>query len=75
LLVPATSVRLQPDLVWRAGIDALTLLKNDHEELKKHLEAGEDTTHRAVKTRAEIFDTVSTLLMAHERIKRSSTRP
>ena len=50
-------------------MDALTLLKNDHEELKKHLEAGEDTTERAVKTRAEILDTVSTLLTAHERIE------
>jgi hemerythrin HHE cation binding domain-containing protein len=50
-------------------MDALTLLKNDHEELKKHLEAGEDTTERAVKSRAEILDTVSTLLMAHERIE------
>jgi hemerythrin-like domain-containing protein len=50
-------------------MDALTLLKNDHEELKKHLDAGEDTTERAVKTRAEILDTVSTLLMAHERIE------
>jgi hypothetical protein len=50
-------------------MDALTLLKNDHEELNKHLEAGEDTTERAVKTRAAILDTVSTLLMAHERIE------
>jgi hypothetical protein len=50
-------------------MDALTLLKNDHDELKKHLEAGEDTTERAVKARAEILDTVSTLLMAHERIE------
>jgi hypothetical protein len=50
-------------------MDALTLLKNDHEELKKHLEAGEDTTDRAVKSRAQILDTVSTLLMAHERIE------
>lgn len=50
-------------------MDALTLLKNDHEELKKHLDAGEDTTERAVKRRAEILDTVSTLLMAHERIE------
>jgi len=50
-------------------MDALTLLKNDHVEVKKHLEAGEDTTERAVKTRAEILDTVSTLLIAHERIE------
>ena len=50
-------------------MDALTLLKNDHQELKKHLDAGEDTTERAVKTRAEILDTVSTLLIAHERIE------
>src|SRR3954453_563702 len=50
-------------------MDALTLLTNDHEELKKHLDAGEQTTERAVKTRAEILDTVSTLLIAHERIE------
>src|SRR5262249_43271796 len=29
----------------------------------------EDTTARAVKTRAEVLDTVSTLLMAHERME------
>jgi hypothetical protein len=50
-------------------MDALTLLTSDHEELKKHLEAGEQTTARAVKARAEILDTVSTLLTAHERIE------
>jgi hypothetical protein len=56
-------------------MDALTLLKNDHKELKKHLEAGEDTTERAVKTRAEILETVSTLLMAHERIEEAIFYP
>ena len=49
-------------------MDALTLLTSDHKELKKHLEAGEQTTERAVKTRADL-DTVSTLLTAHERIE------
>ena len=50
-------------------MDAITLLKNDHDELKKHLEEGEQTTERAVKTRADILETVSTLLTAHERIE------
>jgi hemerythrin-like domain-containing protein len=50
-------------------VNALTLLKSDHDELKQHLEAGEDTTERGVKTRAGILDTVTTLLTAHERIE------
>jgi hemerythrin-like domain-containing protein len=50
-------------------VDAITLLTNDHEELKKYLEAGEDTTEAAVEARAEILDTVATLLTAHERIE------
>jgi hemerythrin-like domain-containing protein len=50
-------------------VDAITLLTNDHDELKKHLEAGEETTERAVKARADILDTVVTLLTAHERIE------
>jgi hypothetical protein len=50
-------------------LDAITLLTNDHDELKKYLADGEDTTERAVKRRAEILDTVSTLLTAHERIE------
>jgi hemerythrin-like domain-containing protein len=50
-------------------VNAIKLLTNDHDELKKHLEAGEKTTERAVKTRAELLDTVTTLLTAHERIE------
>jgi hemerythrin superfamily protein len=51
------------------AVDAITLLTNDHDELKKHLSDGEDTTEYAVQRRAEILDTVSTLLTAHERIE------
>lgn len=50
-------------------MDAITLLTNDHDELKKHLEAGEETSEAAVRQRAEILDTVATLLRAHERIE------
>jgi hypothetical protein len=50
-------------------LDAITLLKNDHDELKKHLEDGEHTTGRAVKSRADILRTVAALLTAHERIE------
>jgi hypothetical protein len=50
-------------------MNAITLLKNDHDELKGYLEKGEDTTERAIKTRADILATVTTMLQAHERIE------
>ena len=36
-------------------MDAISLLKADHDKVKKMLADGEETTERAVKTRGEVF--------------------
>ena len=50
-------------------MNALTLLKEDHKTLKKLLSDGEDTTERAVKTRHQLLERVTTQLSAHELIE------
>lgn len=47
-------------------MDALTLLKEDHDRVKKMLAEGETTTERGVKTRGELFARLKTELEAHE---------
>ena len=37
-------------------MDAIALLKADHDKVKKMLADGEETTERAEKTRTELFD-------------------
>jgi hypothetical protein len=50
-------------------MDALTLLKNDHDKVKKLLSELESTTERAVKTRSELFATIKGELTIHETIE------
>jgi hypothetical protein len=50
-------------------MDALSLLKADHDKVKKMLAEGEETTERAEKTRQELFDTLKAEMMLHERIE------
>ena len=50
-------------------MDALSLLKADHDKVKKMLAEGEKTTERAEKTRKELFDTLKAEMMLHERIE------
>jgi hypothetical protein len=50
-------------------MDALSLLKDDHDRVKKMLAEGEETTERAEKTRTELFATLKTEMMLHERIE------
>ena len=50
-------------------MDAIALLKADHDKVKKMLAEGEETTERAEKTRTELFDTLKAELMIHERIE------
>ena len=50
-------------------MDALTLLKTDHDKVKKMLAEGEETTERAEKTRTELFDKLKGEMMIHERIE------
>jgi hemerythrin-like domain-containing protein len=50
-------------------MDALTLLKTDHDRVKKMLEEGETTTERGVKTRTELLTTLKREMVVHERIE------
>ena len=50
-------------------MDALALLKEDHDRVKKMLEDGESTTERGEKTRTELFRTLKTELTIHEQIE------
>jgi hypothetical protein len=50
-------------------MDALSLLKTDHDKVKKMLAEGEETTERAEKTRTELFDKLKEEMMIHERIE------
>jgi hemerythrin-like domain-containing protein len=50
-------------------MDALTLLKEDHREVKRLLKELEATTERASKTRTELFDRVRRELTVHEVIE------
>ena len=50
-------------------MDAVTLLKDDHETLKKILNDLDSTTERGVKTREELFARVSRELEVHEAIE------
>jgi hypothetical protein len=50
-------------------MDALSLLKQDHDEVKKILGKLEDTTERAVKTRTELFDSFRSEMQIHEAIE------
>ena len=50
-------------------MNAITLLKTDHDRFKKMLDEGESTTERGVKTRAELFAELKAELSIHERIE------
>jgi hemerythrin-like domain-containing protein len=50
-------------------MDALKLLKDDHDKVKKMLEEGDSTTERAVKTRTELFTKLKGELQVHEAIE------
>ena len=50
-------------------MDAISLLKEDHDRVKKMLNEGEETTERAEKTRTELFARLKEELMIHERIE------
>jgi hypothetical protein len=50
-------------------MNALTLLKADHDKMKKLLTEGESTTERGEKTRTELLDRIKSELSIHERIE------
>jgi hypothetical protein len=49
--------------------DAITLLKTDHDKVKRLLTELESTTERGVKTREELFATIKGELTVHETIE------
>lgn len=56
-------------------MDALRLLKEDHDLVKRILNEGEETTERAEKTRTELFARLKTELEIHERIEEEVLYP
>src|SRR6266511_1744821 len=50
-------------------MDALTLLEQDHQKVKKLMGELEETTERAVKTREELFNKLVRELTIHEQIE------
>ena len=50
-------------------MDAIALLKEDHEKVKKLLTELESTTERGIKTRTELFATIKGELTVHEIIE------
>jgi hemerythrin-like domain-containing protein len=50
-------------------MDAITLLKDDHDKVKKLLEQVDSTTERGVKTREELFGKIKQELTIHEAIE------
>jgi len=50
-------------------MDALTLLKKDHDKVKRLLGELESTTERGVKTRSDLFATIKGELTVHETIE------
>jgi hypothetical protein len=50
-------------------LDAIKLLKTDHEEVKKIMEKLDKTTERGVKTREELFTKLKSELTVHETIE------
>jgi hemerythrin-like domain-containing protein len=50
-------------------MDAIALLKEDHDKVKRLLEEGDSTTERGVKTRTQLFDKIKQELEVHEAIE------
>jgi len=50
-------------------MDAISLLKADHDKVKKLLADGEETTERAEVGRTELFATLKEEMLIHERIE------
>jgi len=51
------------------AMDALTLLKDDHDKVRKLLDELDSTTERGVKTREELFAKIKLELTVHETIE------
>jgi hypothetical protein len=52
-----------------AHVDALTLLKHDHDNMKKLLARVDETTERARKTRRDLLRRITREMVVHEKIE------
>lgn len=64
-----------PPVTGRVAMDALKLLQEDHDKVKKILEDLDSTTERGVKTREELFERLRTELDVHELIEEEILYP
>ena len=56
-------------------MDALTLVKKDHDQVKKLLKDLDDTTDRAIKTRQDLFERLKFSLTVHEQMEEAVLYP
>jgi hemerythrin-like domain-containing protein len=56
-------------------VDALKMLKEDHDRVRKMLEEDDSTTERGVKTRSELFARLKRELEIHEQIEEEVLYP
>jgi hemerythrin superfamily protein len=56
-------------------VDALALLKKDHDQVKKLLKDLDDTTDRAIKTRQDLFERLKFSLTVHEQMEEAVLYP
>jgi hypothetical protein len=56
-------------------MNALTLLTEEHKQVKKLLEEGDATTERGVKTRTELYARLKEMLTTHERMEEEVLYP
>jgi len=56
-------------------VDALALLKKDHDQVKKMLKDLDDTTDRAIKTRQDLFERLKFSLTVHEQMEEAILYP
>lgn len=56
-------------------MDALELLKKDHDQVKKMLKDLDDTTDRAIKTRQDLFERLKFSLTVHEQMEEAVLYP
>jgi len=56
-------------------VDALALLKRDHDQFKKMLKDLDDTADRAIKTRQNLFERLKFSLTVHEQMEEAVLYP
>src|SRR5206468_12521300 len=65
-MIARPSHEVRPYREGDVELDALSLLKTDHDKVKKLLAEHQSTTESGVKTREELFATIKAELTVHE---------